>query len=254
MVVERWLFQHHPRSCTPFMRLATLGGMLKLVIFDFDGVIVDSEPLHHEAMRLALLDLGIDVGWDEYHDHYLTFDDRNAFGAALRRHGREPDEGAVRGLMERKSEAYVAALDTRLKVYPGAAELVRAAAARHPCGIGSGARKEEIVLILKKTGLLPFFHTIVSADDVTKGKPDPETFLKVVKRVSAARAGENGVIHPSEVLVIEDSPGGVQAAKSMRMKAVGVTNSYPAEKLLPADRVVATLEGFTIDDAEALFH
>lgn len=228
--------------------------MLKLIIFDFDGVIVDSEPLHHEAMRAALLEVGIDVGWEEYHAHYLTFDDRNAFATALQRHGRETDDRLIARLMGRKSEAYLSALNTRLKVYPGAAEFIRAAAARHPLGIGSGARRDEIVLILQRLGLLTYFPVIISADDVTKGKPDPETYLKVVKRVNAGRSGGgNGIIHPQEALVVEDSPGGIEAAKSMNMKTVGITTSYPAERLARADRVLKTLEEFTIDEAEAMF-
>lgn len=213
------------------------------VVFDFDGVIVDTEPLHLAAFRAVLEPEGIRLTDEEYWESYLGFDDRDAITAALSRAGRAVTAAAVATLMTRKAERFLALVDAGVPVFPGVDAFVRAAAARGPLAIGSGALRAEIELILERVGLRAAFEAIVSAEDVARGKPDPETYLRALAALGRRRPS----LAPGDCLAVEDSAAGVRAAKDAGMRCIAVTNSSPAATLAAADLVVDSLEGVRWD-------
>lgn len=220
---------------------------LRAVIFDFDGVLVNSEPLHYRTLREILLPEGISIDEDEYVHHYLAYDDRGAIRLALERHGVPFDADRVNRIAERKAAIFDAAAG-EVPLFPGVRELLDGLAAEMPLAIASGALHGEIESILSSGGLLPIFHAIVGADDVSQGKPHPEPYLTAMARLEP-RAPR---LRPEECLVFEDSMPGIAAARAAGMTVVGVTNSYPASKLSAAHRVVRSLEGLGPADLRAL--
>jgi len=208
---------------------------VRAVIFDFDGVLVDSEPLHFGSLRDALAPEGIRIDEDEYRRTYLALDDRGAARLAQEIHCGSVDPGRMERIMARKAAAFEALIPT-VPFFPGAEELVSALVREVPVGIASGALRAEIEAILRAGGLHDAFAVIIGADDVSRGKPHPEPFLTAMARI-------DGALVPAECLVFEDSMPGVAAARAAGMKVVAVTNSYPAEKLSAADRVVESLAG-----------
>jgi beta-phosphoglucomutase len=226
--------------------------MLKAVIFDFNGVIVNDEPLHLELFRRVLGEEGISITEEEYMARYLGYDNFKCFRAALTDAGRKQqaaDLAHVVALIARKTDYYLEAIDERFLLFPGVVELARRLAANYPMGIVSGAQREEIEHVLLRAGIRNCFQTIITSADLNSGKPDPEGFLKALATLNSL-GNFDPLILPEECLVIEDSRAGVQAAKNAGMRCLGVTNSYPAEKLAQADWIMNGLEDC---DPEALF-
>jgi beta-phosphoglucomutase len=219
---------------------------VRAALFDFDGVLVDSEPVHFRAMRDSLLPEGIAIERDEYAGHYMGYDDREAIRRALERHGVVGGPERVHAVAVRKASGY-GRLMAEIPFLPGAQPLVRALAARVPVGIASGARRTEIEGILTAAGLRDAFAAIVGAEDVRQGKPHPEPYLAAMALL-ASRAPD---LRPEQCVVFEDSVAGVAAARAAGMKVVAVTTSNPAARLAAAHKVVASLE--EIGDLASLF-
>ncbi|HZP41218.1 MAG TPA: HAD family phosphatase [Candidatus Binatia bacterium] len=221
----------------------------RALIFDFDGVITDSEPLHLAAFQRALGAEGIALDRDTYYAEYLGFNDHDAVAHALARAGRPARADAVRALVERKAAHFIALVGRGAPLFPGVAALVRTAAAHVPLAIASGALRHEIELVLRGAGLADAFAAIVSAEDVREGKPSPEPFLAVL----AALRRRVGDLEAGECLVVEDSEPGVAAARAAGMRCLAVTNSVSRQALADADRVVASLEEVRWDELARLF-
>ena len=221
---------------------------MRAAIFDFDGVIADTERLHFQAMRDALRTEGLEITQDEYYGLYLAYDDRGATRLALEHHGRASGPDRVEALAARKRARFEAVLQT-VVFFPGAARLVRTLAERMPVGIASGARRGEIEAILTAGGLRDAVTTIVGVEDVARTKPDPEPYLTAMTRLLPRAPG----LVPAQCLAIEDSVPGILSDKTAGMKVVAVATSYAAEKLKTAHLVVATLEGLDSDGLDALF-
>jgi HAD superfamily hydrolase (TIGR01509 family) len=220
--------------------------VLKGVIFDFDGVLVDSERAHFEGFRVVLSeDAGIEIRFDEYTDHYLAYDDHGGIRRALERHGRGNEEGTVERLAIRKKKVF-ADLLPRIGFLPGAVELIEALAARGvPLAIASGARRVEIEHLLDARGLKDRFRGIVSADDVVNFKPHPEPYLRARALLHATETADG-------VVAFEDSPAGMASARAADLRVVGVTNSYPRAKLGLAHHVVDSLAELDVEGVAAL--
>lgn len=213
---------------------------LKAVIFDFNGVIVDDEPLHLELFRRVLAEEGLELTDEAYRQKYLGLDDRGCFIASFADIGdedlsRDPDR--VNQLIARKAGYYLDAIKNDCRLFPGAADLIRRLQSDFPLAIASGALREEIEVVLQSSGLRDYFQIIVAAEDVAVCKPDPEGYLKALALLGAP-------IQNDECLVIEDSIAGVQAAKRAGMRCLAVTNSYRAEELSHADWIVGSLDGW----------
>lgn len=222
---------------------------LRAAIFDFDGVLVDSEPLHFATLRDTLAVEGVTISHDEYERVYLAYDDRGAIRLAFEAHGVAFDRARIEAAAVRKAEIFQRRLP-EIRFFPGARELVRRLAEAVPVGIASGALHGEIEAILEAGGLRDAFTVVVGADDVERTKPDPEPFLAARDRLAAARSVAG--LSSRECVAFEDSVPGVAAARAAGMPVVAVTNSYPASKLTLAQRVVDSLERVSLADLHAL--
>lgn len=220
---------------------------LKAVVFDCDGVLVDTEPLHYQAFQEILqpLDLGFD--YDHYLKHYIGFDDRDAFIEAFREGNRPLDAETLHSLIEAKGNALLRIIANGVSSFPGVTALVHELAAGGiPLAVASGALRHEVELFLKVLGLEDAFSVIVAADDVSRSKPDPETYLAALKRLQTGLGSNHA--DPTRCIAIEDTPTGIQSAKAAGLFVIGVTNSFPAQEIREvADLVVQSLEEITLE-------
>ena len=221
--------------------------MLRAIIFDCDGVIADTEPLHFAAFQRVLAEEGVALTKEDYYRYYLAFDDRGCFRKAFSDSATLTAEKLAE-LIARKASYIEPAMRAHLRYFPGVADFIRRAAVRYPLVIASGALKREIEMVLDFGGVKDCFLAIVSAEDVARGKPDPESFLKAHSILNAHAAV---VISPQECLVIEDSLHGVEAARLAGMPVVAVTNSYSKDQLSKANFVVESLDDLSLDGLQA---
>lgn len=215
--------------------------MLRAIIFDFNGILVDDEPIHLELFQRVLREEGIFVSDRDYYARFLGMDDKGCFKAAFTEHGRKLDDRHLAELIQRKARYYRDSMKTAIRPFPGVKELVPLVAARYPLAIASGALRSEIDIITERIGLGKYFQVIVSSEDINEGKPNPEIFMKALALLNQARP-EGQKLLPSECLVIEDSKEGIHGAHAAGIRCLAVTNSHPAEELKEADAVVQSLE------------
>ncbi len=215
-------------------------GRLQAVIFDCDGVLVDTEPLHYRAFQTVLGPLGLGHSYEHYLEYYIGFDDRDAFLEAFREAGRALDGDALTHLIHAKEKVLHGMIKVGIPSFPGVVALVRDLAAhRVPLAVASGALRREVEAFVHGLGLTGHFPVIVAADDVQRSKPDPETYVKALDRLRLDFSQD--ALDPDSCLAIEDTPAGIQAAKGAGLFVIGVTNSFPADQLKGADHVVASL-------------
>jgi HAD superfamily hydrolase (TIGR01509 family) len=220
--------------------------MLDAVIFDFDGIIVDTEPLHYKAFQELLVPLGLGYSWEEYLETYLGFDDRDAFREAFRATGRTLSAAELKSLMDGKAQAFLRIVAGGVPPYPGVVELIRSISGTLPLALCSGALRGDIDPILAQLGLVGAFDTLVTADEVAASKPHPESYRLAVQRLQELFPGR---VDPARSLAVEDTPAGILSATGAGLRVLAVTNSYPEERLTGACRVVTSLAGV---DLEAL--
>jgi beta-phosphoglucomutase-like phosphatase (HAD superfamily) len=226
--------------------------MLKAIIFDFDGVIADTEPLHLKAFQLTLKEKGIELSDEDYFENYLAYDDKTLFKELLKDRNYEHNEAQISDFMNRKSEHFENVLKGNNLVLEGVPEFISEVSGKYPLAIGSGAIRSEIIYILESEGLREHFEIIVSADEVINCKPDPEVFIEALRRLNNLDSVSEE-ISPQECLVIEDSTSGIKAAHSAGMKCLAITNSYAAEKLSEAELIKQSLKGIYLEEIEDLF-
>ncbi|MBC8132078.1 MAG: HAD family phosphatase [Deltaproteobacteria bacterium] len=210
------------------------------VLFDFNGVLVDDEPIHYQAFQNVLGAAGRTMHPDVYR-RYLGLDDRGTFVAFLREMGDLIPDEEIAQWVARKQAVYAALLEHdrrqgRAHLFPGAFDLVHSLHdAGVPLGIVSGARRAEIEASLMGGGLTKCFRVIVAAEDVPACKPDPAGYRLAYERLRAICPGiVSGV-------AIEDAPAGIAAARAAGLRCVGVTTSCTPRELVGADRIVHTL-------------
>ena len=214
--------------------------MLRAVIFDFNGVLIDDEPVHLEMFQKVLKDESLSLDAKDYYEHYLGFDDRGCFKAYYKRAGHILSNTTLVELVQRKARYYRESIENRMVVFPGVKQLIPELSAQIPLAIASGALRSEIELILEKINLRNHFQGIVAAEDVNEGKPNPEIYNKALDLLN--QAAQDGSNDPSECLAIEDSREGIRAAHGARLKCLAITNSHSENELLDADCVVQSLE------------
>jgi beta-phosphoglucomutase len=211
---------------------------LRAIVFDFDGVIANSEPLHFRAYRDVLADEGIALTERDYYAKYLGFDDVGAFEAIARQHRADWDSVRIAELVARKA-VRLERLERDVSVlFPGAADAIRRASAAMPIAIASGARGEEIRRVLIHEQLLDSFTAIVAAEDTPVSKPAPDPYLRAVSLLEHA-CGSG--LRAEQCVAIEDSQWGLESARAAGLRTVAVTNTYGAEALT-ADLTIASLE------------
>ncbi len=220
--------------------------MVRAVIFDFDGVITDSEILHFRAFNAVLTQYGFQLTKPEYYKKYLGMNDADCFRALIAE-GRLPiQEPQIKSLGQQKTRVFEKLAKTEGKIIEGVREFLDTlSAAKVPIAICSGALRAEIELILEEAGLRNYFAVIVSAEEVTRGKPDPEGFLLALEKLNNLWPEP---ITAERCIVVEDSHWGLKAARAAGMRTIAVTNTYDAAQLKQADKVVARLDELTMDD------
>jgi len=210
--------------------------MLDAVIFDFDGIIVDSEPLHFQAFNEVLKPLNKSFSWDVYCEQYIGFDDRDAFRTAFKNEGLCAKE--LHRLIREKAKAFQRLVhEGKANPLPGAVELIKSLPPNLPVALCSGALREDIDPIIEQLGITAFFDVIVTADDTSRSKPDPAPYRLALDQL--------GIKNPADAVAIEDTPAGILSAKENGLKVLAVTNSYDRKYLLEADAITDSLEKTT---------
>jgi beta-phosphoglucomutase len=221
--------------------------MLQAIIFDFDGVIADSEPLHLRAYQQVLEGEGIDLTREDYYTRYLGFDDSGLFRALAKDRGLAITDDKVDEWIDVKSRIVEDFLNSGSILFPGAVACIQTLAGRYPLAIASGALEPEIAQVLGHTGLADFFKAISSASDGVRGKPAPDLYLLAVAKLRGTVD-----VAPAGCVAIEDSHWGLEAAKLAGLRTVAVTHTYPAAELGSADMVVNHLGEITVQKLERL--
>jgi HAD superfamily hydrolase (TIGR01509 family) len=200
------------------------------VIFDMDGVLVDSEPMHTDAMRQVLRPYGVPYT-DRENEEFFGFTDLEVFRRLHERYGLEPD---ARELTRRRAQLLVRLTRERSVPMPGIPDVPRRLRALgYRLAVASSSALEVIEATVEVLGLAPVFETLVSGLDVGRGKPAPDVFLETARRLA---------LPPRECVVVEDSRNGLRAAKAAGMACATVP--CPAtrhEDFAEADWRLATL-------------
>ncbi|MEX2272135.1 MAG: HAD family phosphatase [Vicinamibacterales bacterium] len=227
------------------------------IVFDFDGVIADTERLHLDAMRAALRgfsspdhqitrspDTSLELSTEEYYARYLGFDDEGVFRLLMADRGIDPGDDRIRELVAEKSRGYDTLVENAESIlYPGAEACIRRFYGTVPLAIASGAYAHEIRDILRPAGLLSCFQTLVGCGDTPGGKPAADPYIEAAHRLD---------VDPHRCIAIEDSRWGIQSAVAAGMTCIAVTTNYQAHELPGAVVVVAGLDDVTMELVERL--
>jgi HAD superfamily hydrolase (TIGR01509 family) len=228
--------------------------MLQAIIFDFDGVITDSEILHFRAFNRVLAPYGAEITMKDYYKTYLGLTDVDCFNLLIREGllKKKATKQEIENLLKQKKEAFEELAKTEGRIIEGVQDFLKMLGQNNiTMAICSGALRAEIELILEEAHLRHFFEVIVSAEQVRKGKPSPDGFLLTLQKLNK---GRQIPITGAQCVVIEDSHWGLQAAKVAGMHTVAVTNSYDAEQLALAEKIVTHLGKLSISDLQQLCH
>ena len=208
------------------------------IVFDFDGVLANSEPLHLRSYQAVLAELGVALARDEYYQDYLGFDDVTAFKTLSERRGLGWDGQRITEIVARKAVVFDEIVASSDVLYPEAVSCVERLAATLPLGIASGALRHEIEAILRRSGLDKHFRFIVAAGETARGKPAPDPYRRAARLHARL---------PEQCVAIEDSRWGIESAKDAGLHCVGITTSYGARDLPGADAIIGSLDEFTVD-------
>jgi len=229
--------------------------MIKAILMDFNGIIINDEPLQMQAYKEILQGEDINLTEEEYYSS-LGMDDKTFVEAVYKRAGKEilPEKGIE--ITNAKTAKWREMIDAEIPLFGDVENFVRKMEKDFAVGIVSMARREEIEYILEKIGLRDCFSIIVSSEDVSDCKPNPECYRKGFGLIDAVRTrrGGNPIVH-EDCLVIEDSPQGIRAGKSAGLKTLGITNTVSADKLREAgaDAVSKSLADWMPDSIRRVF-
>jgi beta-phosphoglucomutase len=199
------------------------------ILFDFNGVIVDDESQHCDALIATLSEYGYTLDRDTYYREYLGFDDRECFRFTFERIERPWDDATLREAIARKHAAYERSIRASMRLVPGVSDFIENAALDgFQLAIVSGALRSEIDLVLQLSGLRPHFAEIIAAEDVGACKPDPQGFN---------RARQQLELPPKRCVVVEDSIPGLTAARAAGLRCAVLATSHPETTFGDADLV-----------------
>lgn len=224
--------------------------MLAAVIFDFDGVLADSEPVHLHVFQAVLDQVGITLSAEDYYAKYLGYSDRDAFLQVFADHGRTVGAAELDDLLETKKALFPQAIGDHA-LYPGAADCIAEVASRVPIAIASGALRPEIELILDRSGLRHRFPIIVAAGETPRSKPHPDPYARAYQMLHEGGHLRSGA-QPADVVAIEDSEWGLQAARGAELRTMAVLTSYTRDRLPSAEAWLPTIRDVSLDALEAL--
>ncbi len=227
--------------------------MLRAIIFDFNGVIADDETPHFLTFQQALKENGFAITKEEYYGKFLGMDERKCTEILILSAKGAPDSHLLQTILNRKAilfRDYTA--NHKPQLFPGVEEFVTEAGKRYRLAIATGGRREQIDYALKDTPIEQAFEVIVSAEDISIGKPDPAIYMQALQRLNDARGQKEALLKPGECLVIEDSKAGIRSALTAGMKVMAVATTYPTDQLVEAIHVLPNLDGIPLDKLEAL--
>lgn len=227
--------------------------MLRALIFDFDGVLVDSEPLIFRLTQQMAAMEGWQITSEEYYRDYLALDDRGIVEHLYTSHGRTVNRARRDELVAWKARTYAEAIQQGLPPMPGAVEFVRGDAARFPLAIASGSLRSEIEHLLTCLRLREAFKLIVSAEDTERSKPAPEIYLKALAGLNRQKSLSQRPLDAAECLAIEDAPAGVEAAQAAGMKCLAISHTRPSPELSHAEWVVRGFAEVSLEQIQAVF-
>lgn len=208
--------------------------MIKAILMDFNGVIINDEPIQHAAYKEIFAADGVDVT-DEMYYSRLGMDDKTFVASILEEAGKPADMDRVLEFTAAKTEHWRNIVSDVMPIFDGVENFVRKCSQELSLGIVSMAKREEIDFVLEKVGIADCFSVVVSAESVTACKPDPQCYREGFRELDLARTsqGRLPMVH-QDCLVIEDSPPGVQAGRAAGMPVLAVTNTVSAEQLRSA--------------------
>jgi beta-phosphoglucomutase len=216
---------------------------LDAIVFDFDGVLADTEPLHLRIFQETLARHGLTLDAAEYYQRYLGFDDRGVFQSLALDRNTGWTAADVADLVDEKTRSFRVVASSHPVVFDGVGRRLAEWRGQVRMAVASGALREEIEIILDIAGLAGFFTVIVAAGDTPAGKPAPDPYLAALKLLGAS---------PSQSVAVEDSVWGIESARQAGMKVIAITTSYPRERLAAADTVVASFDDLRLSHFEEL--
>jgi len=210
---------------------------IQAVVFDFDGVLADSEPVHLKAYQKIFEPHGIHIDQKTYCDRYLGYDDEGSIRQMVTDNSLLMGDEEIEVLLREKARIFEKMVASGDMLYRGAAACAKRLGGQWPLGIASGALRHEIELMLRGAQLLDAFRFIVSAGDTDRTKPAPDPYL---------RAAELHGVPPAQCVAIEDSHWGLQSARDAGLRTIAISHTYPRDTL-EADRVIDSLDELTVD-------
>ncbi|MBA4184999.1 MAG: HAD family phosphatase [Acidobacteria bacterium] len=229
--------------------------MIKAILLDFNGVIIDDEPLQMQTYQEILKGEDIDLTEEDYYSS-MGMDDKTFIESAYRRAEKDFTDDRVSEILEAKTAKWREIVEKEIPLFGGVENFVKKMDKEFALGIVSMAGREEIEYVLEKTGMRESFSVILSAEDITNCKPNHECYHKGFNLIDAwrTRAGSNPIVH-GDCLVIEDSPQGIMAGKKAGLKTLGVTNTVSADELRKAgaDWVTKNLDDWMPDSIRRVF-
>lgn len=227
---------------------------MRAILFDFNGVLLDDEVAHFELFRRVLGELDLELTEAEYYADYVGFDDEAGFRTALERAGRPAEPALLARLGARKASYYREwVIERDYPFFPGALRFVRSAAREGlELGIVSGALRAEIDAALTHAGVGHLFKVVVAAEDVERTKPAPDGYLLGLRQLNERPPLPARLLHPHEVLAIEDTPAGLEAARAAGLRTLGLCHTYTREEL-EAHHIADGFEDLSPDGLRGLF-
>lgn len=229
--------------------------MIRAIIMDFNGVIINDEPLQLKAYQEILKDDGVIFTEEDYYK-CAGMDNARFVRQQFKNAGKEVAGERVGEIITRKTANWKSQVDKEIPIFEGVENFIRKCSQRFAMGIVSMADHKEIEYILMQTALADSFAAVVSADDVKECKPNPEGYIKGFQKLDAIRIkqGHNPLVH-RECLVVEDAPAGIRAAKAAGMKVLAVTNTFDEKTLREAgaDSVTKNLDDWMPESIAQVF-
>jgi HAD superfamily hydrolase (TIGR01509 family) len=229
--------------------------MIQAIFFDFNGVIIDDEPLQMAAYQIILREQGIELTESDYYSA-LGMDDKTFVRAAFERGKRPLTDEILAMILKDKLARHRKLIEDELPLFPGVVTFLKAASRHFSLGLVSMADAFEIDYVLDRARLRSLFSVMVCAGDVNICKPAPDCYRAALENLNNTRREERRLaLIPAECLVIEDSPPGIESGRQAGMRTLGVTNTVAEDQLRAAGAEVVTrsLADWTVDAVRHVF-